>query len=495
MADTTIGALSAQSRAPYQNVGLILGPALFALMMLFGANHEPEMGLSAWRVAAIGLWMAVWWATEAIPVPVTAFLPIVTFPIFGVADMREAAAPYANPIIYLYLGGFLIAVAVERWNLHKRIALAILTRTGTDGRKLVGGFMLTCGLLSMWIANTSTTMMLLPIALSVIAVIRDNVPNLSDKNRDHFQLAMMLGLAYSATIGGLATLVGTPPNALLAGFLKENYGMEISFAEWMMVGVPASLVMLPLTWVYLTGIAFPFRIAESAETKEYLAELQEDAGPMTSAEKRVAAIFGIVVFMWVMRRPFADMLGIEGLTDPGIAMVAALLFFLLPSGSDKQQQLLVWQDANRLPWGVLILFGGGLSLASAVSSSGLAHWLGESLTSLSVFGMASLIIASVLLVIFLTELTSNSATAAAFLPVMGAVAIEAGVSPLMLCVPVTLAASCAFMLPVATPPNAIVYSSGMVTIPQMSKAGVFLNLIGVCLFVVLSLWWVPLIFD
>lgn len=486
-------AISEMARGRYQDIGLVAGPAVFALMMLLG-SFQTTMDPIAWRVAAVGLWMAIWWATEAVPVPVTAFLPIVVFPFLNVATLQEAAAPYANPIIYLFLGAFLLAITVERWSLHKRLALAILSYTGTNGRQLIGGFMLVAALLSMWMTNTSTTMMLMPIALSVAKVIADNNPHLGDKQAREFQIAMLLGLAYAATIGGLATLVGTPPNALLAAFLTENYGIKITFASWMMVGVPVMICMLPLAWWSLTRVTYRIDIDASEDVQNHLDHLRQHLGPMTSAEKRVAFIFAAVVVLWILRRPLSSYLGIDFLSDAGIVMAAGVLLFLIPSGDKQQPQLMVWHDANRLPWGVLILFGGGLSLASAVSSSGLATWLGMSLTPLGGFGIFVLVVGVTTLVIFLTELTSNVATAATFLPVMAAVALQLGVSPLLLCIPVTLAASCAFMLPVATPPNAIVFASGVLTIPQMVRAGLVLNVIGMVLLTLVAVWWAPWVF-
>jgi sodium-dependent dicarboxylate transporter 2/3/5 len=475
----------------YQVVGRILGPALFALMLALD-QWQQVMDPAAWHVAAVGIWMAIWWATEAIPVAVTAFLPLVVFEPLGVATIGSAASHYANPIIYLFLGGFMLALALERWNLHRRIALAILERTGTDGRRLIGGFMLVCALLSMWMTNTSTTMMLLPIVLSVIAVIRDNVPDLTERSRSDFQVAMLLGLAYSASIGGLATLVGTPPNALLIGYLADNYGIEISFARWMLVGVPVSMVMLPIAWIVLTRYLFPVNIPASPAVHAHLHMLRAQMGPMTTPERRVAAIFVSVILCWMFRGPVTQWLGVTGVSDAGIVMTAAVLLFMMPSGNVAQPQLMTWHDASRLPWGVLILFGGGLSLAAAVSDSGLALWLGESLAPLNAWGLTALVLAAVTLVIFLTELTSNLATTATLLPVMGAIAIQAGVPPLILTVPITIAASCAFMLPVATPPNAIVFATGAVSIPQMVRAGFVLNLIGIIIVTLTALFVAPM---
>jgi len=474
----------------YQRVGRILGPAVFALM--FATEHfQDVMSPTAWRVAAIGIWMAIWWATEAIPVFVTAFLPIIAFAPLGITSIGEAAAPYAHPIIYLFMGGFVMALALEKWNLHRRIALAILDRVGTDGRRLIGGFMFVCAILSMWMTNTSTTMMLLPIILSVIGVIRDNVEGLSMKERGDFQVAMLLGLAYSASIGGLATLIGTPPNALLIGFMAENYGIQISFARWMMIGIPVTLIMLPIAWLLLTRLIFSVNIPANEAVNAHLHGMRAEMGPMTIPEKRIAVVFVTVIICWVLRRPLTELLGLTGVSDAGIVMTAALLLFMLPSGDRTQPQLMTWHDASRLPWGVLILFGGGLSLAAAVSGSGLALWLGESLAPLNAFGTAVLVLAAVTLVIFLTELTSNLATTATLLPVVGAIALQAGVPPIVLTVPITLAASCAFMLPVATPPNAIVFATGSISIPQMVRAGIALNLAGIITVTLISLYAAP----
>ncbi len=478
----------------YQIVGRILGPAIFVVMLLMD-QWQGVMSTEAWRTAAVGLWMAVWWATEAIPVPVTAFLPIVAFAPLGISSIRDAAAPYANPTIYLFLGGFMMALALERWNLHRRIALAVIDNVGTDGRRLIGGFMLVCALLSMWMTNTATTMMLLPIVLSVSVVMRDNVPDLTEKARKDFQIAMLLGLAYAASIGGLATLIGTPPNALLMGFMAENYDIEISFARWMLVGIPVSLTMLPIAWLLLTRFLFPCDIPANEAVKNHLHDLREELGAMSTAERRIAIIFACVIMSWMLRLPITGWLGISGISDAGIVMTAAMLLFMLPSGDSKQPRLMTWEDVTRLPWGVLILFGGGLSLAAAVSDSGLALWLGQQLAPLNAWGTAVLVVASVAMVIFLTELTSNLATTATLLPVMGAIAIQAGVPPIMLTVPITIAASCAFMLPVATPPNAIVFATGAISIPQMVRAGVFLNIIGIVIVSIAALILAPVLLQ
>lgn len=480
----------AEGRGRAQRVGRWLGPVVFIVMLVL-APVQQVMPDSAWRAAAAGLWMAIWWATEAIPVPATALLPLVIFQPLGIADIRAAASPYAHPTIFLFLGGFVMALALERWNLHRRIALAILERTGTEGRRLIGGFMLVSALLSMWMTNTSTTMMLLPIVLSVIAVLRENVTDVSETQQQHFQLALLLGLAYAASIGGLATLIGTPPNALLIGYLAERHQLEISFARWMLLGIPVTALLLPVAWWLLTERLFPVRISSSEQVRTHLQRMRVEQGALTVPERRVAIVFACLVAGWMLRQPLQALTGITDLSDTAIAMAAAVALFLLPSGDREQRALMRWDDTARLPWGVLVLFGGGLSLASAVDASGLALWLGESLAPLNALGVGVLLVAAVALTIFLTELTSNMATTATLLPVMGAIALQAGLPPLLLTVPVTLAASCAFMLPVATAPNAIVFSTGELKIGQMVRAGIWLNLLAIGIIWVIGRYAAP----
>lgn len=487
-----------QTSTVYQRFGLFAGP-LIALTMLLLSDLQSAMPIEAWKVAAIALWMAIWWATEAIPVPATAFLPLVLLPFLGVKPISAAASPYANPIIYLFLGAFLLALAIEKWNLHKRIALSILSITGTDGAQLMAGFMGVTALLSMWMTNTSTTMMLMPIALSVAKVIVENNTELSQQKANDFKKAMLLSIAFAATIGGMATIIGTPPNAILAAFMIENYDIKITFARWMMVGVPLMLAMLPIAWFILTKLAFKVSVPSSQSARLYLREQKQKLGSVSAPEARVAVLFLLVVLAWMLRKPVSTWFDLSNLTDAGIAMLAATLLFVIPSGAPSGDQssktLLAWEDVAKLPWGVLILFGGGLSLAAAVSYSGLAAWLGNAIAPIGSIGIFALIIAATALVIFLTELTSNLATTATFLPVVASVALELDISPLMLCIPVTLAASCAFMLPVATAPNAIVFATGVMRIPDMARAGVLLNLAGLVILSVIAVYLAPLVFS
>ncbi|MCH7502288.1 MAG: DASS family sodium-coupled anion symporter [Proteobacteria bacterium] len=469
---------------------MILGP-LAALSML-AAGAPEALGDPAWRTAAIGVLMAVWWATNAVPIAVTALVPLVCFPLFGIATIQVTAAPYANKVIFLFLGGFIVAFAMQRWNLHRRIALTVLQYSGGNGRSLVGGFMLASALISMWVMNTSTTMMLLPIAVSIIAVIHKSVKSLDQGARENFQYALLLGVAYGATIGGMATLVGTAPNAMLAAFMLENYGTEIDFSSWMLVGLPLSVAMLPLAWLALTRWVFNVDFENSDEGRAELKRMKDDLGRMTVPEIRVAIIFVSMALLWISRPLLTKLPGLAALDDSGIAMAGAIALFLVPSGDKRDPLLLRWAYAEKLPWSVLILFGGGLTLASAVSSTGLAQWLGNSLQSVGELPLFMLVTLAATMIIFLTELTSNIATTATFLPVVGAIAIETGFDPIVLTVPVTLAASCAFMLPVATPPNAIVFGSGLLTIPKMAKAGMALNMIGIVLVSLVAKFLAPL---
>ena len=476
-----------------KQVGLWAGPLALFLMLLTNSFQE-TMSREAWLVAGVGFWMATWWSTEAIPVAATAFIPLVAFPLLQVMPVRAVAQSYAHPTIFLFMGAFVLALAVEKWSLHRRIALTVLSRTGTDGRKLILGFMVASALLSMWMTNTSTAMMLLPIAASVAATVAEKAVGVSVEEKRRFQVALLLALAYATTIGGMSTIIGTPPNVMLAGFIEETYGLQIAFFDWMLIGLPLALVLLPLGWVVLTRVVFRVDIPASPEATNVISGMRREMGAMKSSERRVGLLFLSVVLLWMSRKWLNKVSGFEGLSDAGIVMAAALLLFVIPSKRGYATRLMEWEDVARLPWGVLILFGGGLALAAQVSSSGLAVWLGESLLPVANLGTLVLIVAAAGLVVFLTELTSNLATTATFLPVIAAIAAHSGIEPLILCVPVTLAASCAFMLPVATPPNAIVFSSGVLTIPEMVRAGFVMNLVALVVLTLLATLAVPLVF-
>lgn len=467
--------------------GLAGGLALFAALLL--APAPAGLDPAGWRTAAIAALMAVWWITEAIPIPATALLPLVLFPVLGVAPIDAAAAPYANPIIFLFLGGFLLAIGMQRWNLHRRIALTVIRLVGTGPRRIVLGFLLATAFLSMWVSNTATAMMMLPIGLSVTALLDEAG---DPRARRNFGIGLALAIAYGANVGGLGTLIGTPPNALLAGFFSQAYGIEIGFAQWMLFGVPLVLIGLPLVyaallWLYPIG---GLRLAGGSDLiRDELRALGAPRGP----EIAVAAVFAAVAACWIASPLLAER--VPGLSDAGIAMAGALALFLIPADLKRRVFVLDWRSAEELPWGVLILFGGGLSLAESIRATGLADYIGELLGGLGGMPILLVVLAVVLTILLLTEMTSNTATAAAFLPVVASLAVGLGENPLLLAVPAVLAASCAFMLPVGTPPNAIVFGSGLVTLPQMARAGIALNLVFVALITALAYVLLPLVFG
>lgn len=479
-----------ESRSP-KRLGLFAGLAVFFLMYVF--FRPGDLDRSGEVVAAFGVLMAIWWATDALPLPVTALVPLMAFPLTGVMTVEEAASGYANPIIFLFLGGFLVALAVERSQLHRRIALLIFRALGKSGSGLVAGFMLVAALLSMWISNTSTTLMLFPIAVSLGVVVCETSAGLSEKEQSDFKVSLMLGLAYGASLGGIATLVGTPTNAFMVGFLQSEYDIQIPFARWMLVGMSATVVLLPLGWFILTRFLFPVRFVSSVETTTELDSRYRALGPVSRAEWRTGGLFLCLVVGWVFRKQIAEITGLEGLSDTGIAIAAALFAFIIPSGTDRQA-LVAWEDTRRLPWGVLILFGGGLSLAAALSSSGLTVWLGQQLAPLGAVSYILLVVVLTAMVVFMTELTSNVATTATLLPIVAALAVELGLDPLIFAVPVTIAAGCAFMLPVATPPNAIVFSTGAIRSADMIRAGIWMNIVAIILVSLIALFLVPAVF-
>ena len=460
----------------HQVFGLVLGPLLCMLILAL----PPPEGLSAvgWCSASIAVLMAVWWATEALPLAATALLPLVLLPLFGILDIEQAAAPFANPLIFLFLGGFLIALAVQRWGLHRRIALHILLRVGGRPLNLVAGVMLATAALSMWISNTAATMMMLPIAASLIAITYRGGGE-SAGSGANFAAAMMLGTAYAASIGGMATLIGSPPNALVAGYLMQNSAIELTFVRWMLVATPITIVMLPLAWLILTRVVFPFPNENVGAQSNAVPQMVEAMGPISVPEKRVALVFGAVATGWIVHPLISNVLGTATITDTSIAIAGAITLFVVPADWQKRDFLLDWETARKVPWEILILFGGGLSLAQGMDRSGLASWLGGGLDFLIGAPPIFIVAGVALFAILLTELMSNTATTAALLPVVGALAVSTELTPLILAACVSLGASSAYMLPVATPPNAIVFGSGHVTLPQMMRAGVLLSLVGI----------------
>ena len=444
------------------------------------------------QVAAVAVLMATYWMSEAIPIPATALMPIVLFPLLGVMDTSKVTLAYGNHLIFLFMGGFLIAVTIEKWQLHKRIALHTILLVGVSSNQIILGFMLATAFLSAWISNTATAMMMVTIGLAVIK--QAQASNTKQNDNSAFASALMLGIAYSASIGGIATLIGTPPNAILAGVIESSFGYSISFAQWMSFGAPLSLIMLGLCWFYLTHIAFQAEFDELPGGKQSIRQQLDALGPMSAAEIKILTVFIMVVSGWLIRGLF-DVEALESVKDSSIAMAGALLLFIIPADFKKGEYLLDWETAKNIPWDIMILFGGGFALAGGFSSSGLTEWIASQLIALQGMNLIIIVFMVVLLVIFLTEITSNTATSSLLLPVMGAFAIAIQVHPLNLMVAVALSASFAFMLPVATPPNAIVFGSRRVSIPQMARTGLWLNIIGSVLITLFVIFYLPRIFE
>jgi len=457
-----------------KRIGLLLGPILFILIRLF---FKPD-GLSpeANGILASTLWIAVWWITEAIPIAATALLPIVLFPLTGSLDIASTTGSFGHKYVFLYMGGFIIAISIEKWHLHKRIALNIINLIGSNVKKIILGFMVATAFLSMWISNTATSVMMLPIGIAIIKQLKDNPKTIEDENLI-FGKALMLAIAYSASIGGIATLIGTPPNLVLAGVVMDTYGYEITFLQWFMFGFPISILLIAICWKYLTSFAFKFEQKEFPGGKQEINRLLKSLGKISYEEKLVSIIFAATAFCWITRSFLLQKI-LPQLDDTIIAIVFALVLFIVPS-KGKNKMLMTWKDAKALPWGIIILFGGGMALAKGFETSGLALWIGNQMTSL--VGVTTIVLVLLLIasVNFLTEITSNLATTAMLLPVLAPLALTIDLHPFILMVGAAVAASCAFMLPVATPPNAVVFGSGYLRIPDMVSKGFLMNIISI----------------
>lgn len=472
-------------------IGLFLGPLAFITILLLPA---PEgMSIEAWRVLAVAALMLIWWISEGVPIPVTSLVPMVALPLLGVQEMTTAAAPYASPIVFLFMGGFMLALALEKWQLHRRIALSIVTLTGTNANGIILGFMLATAFLSMWISNTATAVMMLPIALSVVGLLtRGQSPNDAPGGVQRFALAMMLGIAYAANIGGTATIIGTPPNVVFAGFMRETFQREVTFAQWMMLGVPFAGILLAITYWMLVKLLFPNRLGRFAGAQAVIQQELAELGRMGKAERRTLVVFVGTALAWIFRAQLNALLPIDT-GDEEIAILATIILFLVPVDFKKYTFLLEWKDTEKLPWGILLLFGGGLSLAAALKEVGLIDLIGAQFVGANISGFW-LILGLSTVSLFLTEIMSNVALVTVFLPVVGGVATGLDIMPLYVCVPVTLAASCAFMLPMSTPPNAIVFASGHLKISDMARAGIVLNIITILLVALLVEFLLPLVF-
>lgn len=478
--------------------GLLSGILFFLAVLLLPI---PEgMSPEALRVAAVAVLMATWWVTEAAPMAVTALLPVVLFPLLGIMSTANTTVAYANHLVFLFMGGFLIGATMQKWNLHRRIAMHTLRIVGGSPQRIILGFMLATALLSMWISNTATALMMLPIASAVINQVQElngvparDVPG-QGSHRTAFAISLMLGIAYSASIGGVATLIGTPPNAILAGMAEKLYGLKIGFVDWMLFALPVSLLMLGLCWYYLTRIAYPLPNSGVQGVNAVIESEISRLGPVKREERLVLGVFSSVSAAWVLRG-FIDIPVLSLISDASIAIAGAVLLFIIPADPAKRKFLLDWETAKGIPWEILILFGGGFALAQSFSDSGLSLWIAQQLSVLAGSPLFVLITVVTLCVIFLTEVTSNTATATLMLPVLGALSVTLGIHPYSLMVPGAIAASFAFMLPVATPPNAIVFGSGHLSIPLMVRAGIWMNIIAVVLISAFVLFLLPAVWD
>ncbi len=469
--------------------GLVLGPAFLLLTIV--TDPPSGLGQEGWRTAGVALLMATFWITEPIPIPATALLPLVLFPLLGLGDIRTTTAPYANPIVFLFLGGFVIALAMQRWGLHRRIAIALVGRLGTRPRAIVGGFLLASGLVSMWVSNTATALMMLPIALSVVQLRPPDSG--ADRERRHFAAALMLAVAYGSTSGGMATLIGTPPNALLAAYMTEVYDVTLGFGQWMLLGVPVACVALAVVYIVLTRVMFRVGVAELPGMAELIARERASLGALSRGEAIAGAVFVVTAAGWILQPVLAR--AVPMVSDTTIAIAGALSLFVIPVNRARGEFVMTWDDTRGLPWGVLLLFGGGLSLAGYIESHGLAAYLGSLASSLDRVPTVVVVMTISFGILLLTELTSNTATAATFLPIAGALALSLGENPLLFLAPTALAANCSYMLPVGTPPNAIVYGSGVLPLAYMVRAGFLLNVLLVPIIVGLLLVLGPFIFD
>ena len=474
------------SRDTISLFGLIIGLSVLSIFIF----SEPPEGLSkiGWLTAGVALLMTIWWITEAIPIYLTGIIPLILFPIFNISDLKLVASSYAHPLVLLFLGGFIIASAMEACGLHKRIALNILSLSGTSPSKIIAGFMIATAFISMWVSNTASTIMMLPIAVSVITIF-SNQPNIRNEN---FAIPLLLAIAYSASIGGASTLIGTPTNIMLSSILSDSYNYEISFLDWLLIGLPVAIFLLPTVWFFLTNISFNVSKKKSNALEITIQEMKGEIGSPSFTEKIVTTVFFLTATLWVLRRSLNEIFDLN-LNDTSIGLLGALLLFLIPTS--KTTRACNWETANKIPWGILLLVGGGIALSKAFNSSGLAMWIGEFSNYFYGYNIYLLIFIAVALIIYLTELNSNTATVATFMPILIIFAISINQNPLFFVIPATIAASCAFMLPIATPPNAVVFGSGKIAIKDMIKAGFLLNIISVVVVTIISIIFIKLVFD
>lgn len=469
-----------------------MGPLLFCIIY-FGVS--PGV-LSAKSIVVLGLgaWMVTWWATEAMPIPVSALLPMILFPLLGVATVREASAPYGDPVIFLFMGGFILALGLERHNLHTRIALNLIRLTGTSGNGIILGFMLSTALISMWISNTATAIMMLPIASSVTSLLAKETGQGEDPRFKKFATGLMLAIAYAASIGGMATIIGTPPNVVMVGFMKRFYDLDVSFTRWMMVGIPLMILALASCYFVITRILFRNHLPSIQGSAELIQRKLTELGKLSKEEKLVLSVFSVTCFFWIFRQNLNGMIGKNLLDDTTIAMAGGVIMFLVPVNLSEQKFLLDWSDMKELPWGILLLFGGGLCLADGMEKSGLVQIVGNYFSNQSGISTGVLVFSLTAISMGLTELMSNVALVTIFVPVVFGIADGFHLNPIWLAMPVTFAASCAFMMPISTPPNAVLFATGYIKMRDMIRTGLLLNLFCLIIITILALTVIPVLF-
>ena len=474
----------------FKRIGLYLGPTVFFLILLF--FNPADLNAASKGVLASILWIAIWWITEALPISVTAMLPMILFPLTGGMELADTTASFGHKLVFLTMGGFMIAIAIEKWNLHKRIALNIIYLIGTDIRKIILGFMLSTAFLSMWISNTATSVMMLPIGIVIIKQLKDNSEGSGDKSNT-FAKALMLSIAYSASIGGISTLIGTPTNMVMAGAISQIYGYEISFIDWFIFGFPLSMLLLFISWFYLTRITFSLKEISFTRGREEISQLRRELGSFTYEQKVVSFVFVAAAFCWITKNFLLKNI-FPNIDDTIIAIFFATILFMINT-KDKKGKILKWKDTLNLPWGVLLLLGSGMSFAKAVDSSGLSIWVGNQISVFGTMNLFLLIILLVTVVNFLTEIASNMATIAMMLPILAPICLEFDLHPFVLMVAASVSASCAFMLPVATPPNAVVFGSGYLKMPDMVKKGFLLNVTSIIIITVMVYFLLPILWE
>jgi sodium-dependent dicarboxylate transporter 2/3/5 len=485
---STLQSIQPATRKQFERLKIAFGIILLFLMLKINPVGLDPLPC---KVLAIATLMICWWITEALPMPVVALLPLILFPMMGISTVSETAAPYANEVIFLFMGGFMIGLGIEKWGLHKRIALKIVSITGSSGNKILLGFILSTGFISMWLSNTATTMMMYPIAISVISVVLNM--NEKDRAKKNFALAMMISIAYASNFGGIATIIGTPPNAAYASYISKKYQVDISFFDWMIVAMPIAILLLIFLFFVLV-LVFPNHIKSNKTFENMIATDLDELGPMTVPEKRVLIIFSLTAFLWIFRS-LINQLNLVKLDDSMIAVFGAVLLFAVPAGNGKSSsdKLLTWNDTSKMAWGILLLFGGGIALAGALEKSGIIQMIGTGLNANATMTVFSMIVVVAVIALFLSEVMSNVAQVIVFAPIVTVLAETMNINPFLLGIPMTLAASCASMLPMGTPPNAIVFSSGYINIADMVKAGFIMNLIAILLIVIASYYIVPLV--